>query len=885
MNKRKALRLAIGFLCCLLLGSMALAISSDNYRIDWDVIAGGGGRASSASHTMRSTIGQAAIGSSSSANFQLGAGYWYRLVRRGALDVYTNKIYYKPGKEDVAITVENVGTTTVGFDILPKVRIFDQTGRQVYPTIAGLDHWTLSPGQLDVYTWDQTDPSGNPVPCGEYTVKTVSELPDQYEATTKFYIRNIGYVIIVAGSFLDHQQSLINEGCDQVFDDLVTLGYDADRIYYLNPGPLENPRVDNQVSSANLEWAIETWAASRVSYTEPLFLYMFDHGTYEVFCVHQGTTWDRVFSSDLGDWLDTLQAATGASMHVIYVACHSGSFINELSGSGRVIITCCEEPEDGYFSTSPYWEYFAQYFWPKIKSGHSLADAFNSAVRQDGTVIGAEYHPLLDDNADGSGHRGQLPNDGDGELAKSVYIGGSDWIFPWIRYVIPKSFYAWPPPANITLWAEVENKTPLLHVRAWMLPSDWSPPPPDMELVETPFECFEMTDPDRDGNWTVDIPAVSFTNHASGPSDFKFMITAEEENGMTATPLWTGVEFTETGEPPPDNTPPRVNIECPINGQIVQGTISINGIATDDVCLEEVEVYVDGNLTGVINVPPTSNSFFELDFDTTTILEGTKIIQVKAFDTSNNNGTQTVSVTLANPVHNIDSGIGYAEIQEAIDATETSDGHTIMVDAGNYIENVNVYKSLNIIGTGASFTIVSAYDPNNHVFYVNASSMRIEGFTITGVTGAGKYGVYLDGADHSDISNNIIVDNYGGIFLGGCNDCVISGNTIDLNTYGAYLESSHGNLMYDNFFNNTNNAWDNGINFWNTTKQAGPNIIGGPYIGGNYWSDNPNPVDVDNDGIGDVPYTIPGDANKDYLPLLTAEYRIYLPLIMKSYPP
>ena len=77
MNKRKTLTLAIGFLCCLLLGSMAMAMSSDNYRIDWDVIAGGGGRASSASHTMRSTIGQTAIGPSSSPNFQLGAGYWY----------------------------------------------------------------------------------------------------------------------------------------------------------------------------------------------------------------------------------------------------------------------------------------------------------------------------------------------------------------------------------------------------------------------------------------------------------------------------------------------------------------------------------------------------------------------------------------------------------------------------------------------------------------------------------------------------------------------------------------------------------------------------------------------------------------------------------------
>jgi hypothetical protein len=77
MNKRKALTLVIGFLCCFLLGSMALAASPANYRIDWGVIAGGGGPASSASYTLRSTIGQAVIGSSSSANFQLGAGYLY----------------------------------------------------------------------------------------------------------------------------------------------------------------------------------------------------------------------------------------------------------------------------------------------------------------------------------------------------------------------------------------------------------------------------------------------------------------------------------------------------------------------------------------------------------------------------------------------------------------------------------------------------------------------------------------------------------------------------------------------------------------------------------------------------------------------------------------
>ncbi len=48
---------------------------------------------------------------------------------------------------------------------------------------------------------------------------------------------------------------------------------------------------------------------------------------------------------------------------------------------------------------------------------------------------------------------------------------------------------------------------------------------------------------------------------------------------------------------------------------------------------------------------------------------------------------------------------------------------------------------------------------------------------------------------------------------------------------------SNDNCIYNNYFNNTNNSYDDGNNIWNTTKTLGVNIIGGPYLGGNYWSD------------------------------------------------
>jgi hypothetical protein len=84
--------------------------------------------------------------------------------------------------------------------------------------------------------------------------------------------------------------------------------------------------------------------------------------------------------------------------------------------------------------------------------------------------------------------------------------------------------------------------------------------------------------------------------------------------------------------------------------------------------------------------------------------------------------------------------------------------------------------------------------------------------------------------------------------------------------YGICLEwPSINNHIYNNYFNNTNNAYNEGNNIWNITKTLGENIIGGPYLGGNYWSDYAG-EDLDGDVFGDTPYDISGDM--DYLPLV-----------------
>ncbi|HMB44783.1 MAG TPA: NosD domain-containing protein, partial [Candidatus Methanoperedens sp.] len=62
------------------------------------------------------------------------------------------------------------------------------------------------------------------------------------------------------------------------------------------------------------------------------------------------------------------------------------------------------------------------------------------------------------------------------------------------------------------------------------------------------------------------------------------------------------------------------------------------------------------------------------------------------------------------------------------------------------------------------------------------------------------------------------------------------------------------------------------VNNWNTTKQSGTNIVGGLYLGGNYWA-YPNGTgfsqtcsDANKDGICDSIYELYA-GNKDFLPL------------------
>jgi parallel beta-helix repeat protein len=203
----------------------------------------------------------------------------------------------------------------------------------------------------------------------------------------------------------------------------------------------------------------------------------------------------------------------------------------------------------------------------------------------------------------------------------------------------------------------------------------------------------------------------------------------------------------------------------------------------------------------------------------------------------------------------------------------------------NTIKNNIANKNKELSGIGFLAGYCYGESINNNTIKNNiANNNGCFGIDISGscntVTGNNVGNNSFDGILLYNSSNNNIIanntasnNNNTGIRLySSSNNNVIANNTISNNNdTGILLDNSSANTIYNNYFNNTENAYDNGNNTWNITKTAGTNIVGDPYLGGNYWSDYAG-VDLDGDKLGDtlLPYNCSGRIRNggDYHPLV-----------------
>jgi parallel beta-helix repeat protein len=184
----------------------------------------------------------------------------------------------------------------------------------------------------------------------------------------------------------------------------------------------------------------------------------------------------------------------------------------------------------------------------------------------------------------------------------------------------------------------------------------------------------------------------------------------------------------------------------------------------------------------------------------------------------------------SSPVHNLNTGLNYTTIQDAINANETLDGQTILVDAGVYNESLLINKSISLKGENKGDTILNATfqfpPPPDYIeaamVNITASNVEIAGFNLMGeyfnkistsscsniaikdniVTSTGTC-IALSSGNNCTVANNII---FGGglegnnlIVLTSCSGCVIDNNTVLNACYdGISLDSSDHNLIRGN---------------------------------------------------------------------------------------
>jgi parallel beta-helix repeat protein len=249
----------------------------------------------------------------------------------------------------------------------------------------------------------------------------------------------------------------------------------------------------------------------------------------------------------------------------------------------------------------------------------------------------------------------------------------------------------------------------------------------------------------------------------------------------------------------------------------------------------------------------------------------------------------TVSDTGVHGIHVVTSGETLIEGNTVEDAGTWRDEYGIYVESGSSaavpsvaIRNNTVVDSFDngiMLDWGLDSTVTGNEVRNP------AGSTSIAGVTIkqgsSNVTVANntlngtQMGIELFDTDNSTVRDNHAFDiGSAPLWIQGVEDSTVTRNRLSGGSYTGIVVDGSGNTIYDNYVNNSDyvDFRGSGSNDWNVTKRAGENVVGGPYVGGNYYATpagdgySETCTDADADGLCDDPLAH-NSGNVDALPL------------------
>jgi len=167
----------------------------------------------------------------------------------------------------------------------------------------------------------------------------------------------------------------------------------------------------------------------------------------------------------------------------------------------------------------------------------------------------------------------------------------------------------------------------------------------------------------------------------------------------------------------------------------------------------------------------------------------------------NDERTNNIYCSTIGHVHNLNDGLKYDSIQEAINANETISGHILLAESRIYNEVISINKSVTLRGENWTDTAIYGKD-YYYAIEVSANGSIIDDFTVKN----GQNGILVQSCSNVTIQNNLIIGNEIGLFLYFGSSIRVLQNNVTLNRqYGILIQSPDSFLRNNSISANTYN--------------------------------------------------------------------------------